>query len=92
MMCYVYAFYNKKVSAYEKPVVNNFDKDTMHQLVIRDVLVSDNEAKSRMAECSLYYLGQYNDEQGLLIPESKPEFIFDIAPLIEGVKEGEVHA
>lgn len=83
MKCNVYAFYNKKVGAYEKPIVNNYDKETFGQLVIRDVICSDNDAKEKMKECSLYYLGEYDDEIGKLNCNT-PEFMLDIAPLVEG--------
>ena len=90
MKCLVYAFYNKKVGAYEKPIVNNFQKEDFQELVIRDVIVSDNEAKERMKECSLYYLGNYDDATGKFELEANPEFMLDIAPLIIGKENKDV--
>ena len=91
MKCYVYAFYNKKVGAYEKPIVNNFIKDDFIQLVIRDVLVSDNAAKDRMKECELYELGIYDDVKGEF-DVHKPEYLIDLSTLIEGKKVGDSNA
>lgn len=87
MKCYVYAFYNKKIGAYEKPIVNNFDKKDFEQLVIRDVIVSDNAAKDRMKECSLYYLGIYDDEVAKFELGANAEFLVDLAPLIVGKEQ-----
>ena len=91
MKCYVYAFYNKKIGAYEKPIVNNFVKEDFAQLVVRDVLVSDNAAKDRMKECELYELGTYDDAIGEFNCK-KPEFILDLSTLIEGKKVGDNNA
>lgn len=88
MKCYLYAFYNKKVGCYEKPIVNNFEVEDFKTLVIRDVLVSDNQAKDRMSECELYALGYYDDETGLF-ETKKPEFLLNVGELIVG-KQGEV--
>ena len=91
MKCYVYAFYNKKIGAYEKPIINNFNNDDFKTLVIRDVLVSDNQAKDRMAECDLYALGQYDDEKGIF-ETHQPEFLMPLCELIEGKKAGDNNA
>ena len=91
MKCYIYAFYNKKIGAFEKPIVNNWCKEDFTQLVIRDVLVSDNAAKEKMIECQLYELGIYNDETGEF-DVHKPEFIMSLDTLIEGKKAGDLNA
>lgn len=95
MKCYIYAFYNKKIGAYEKPIVNNYQKEDFTQLVVRDVLVSDNAAKDRMKECDLYELGTYDDVLGVF-DTHKPEFILALDTLIDGKKpemlEGDVNA
>lgn len=91
MKCYVYAFYNKKIGCYEKPIINNFPVDDFKTLVIRDVLVSTNEVKDKMAECELYELGQYDDELGEFNCH-KPEFVMGLSELIVGKKAGDTNA
>lgn len=89
MKCYVYAFYNKLVGAYEKPIINNFPQEDFSELVVRDILVSDNAAKVRMQECQLFYLGKYDDKLAKFELESQPDFILDVGSLINGVKPKE---
>ena len=92
MKCYVYAFYDKKIGAYERPIVNNYEPEDFKTLVVRDVLCSTNEVKDRMCDKSLYKLGFYDDAIGEF-NTNKPEFLMDIAPLIVGKqKEDDVHA
>lgn len=88
MKCYVYSFYNKKVGAYERPIVNNYEQKDFAELVRRDVLVSDNAAKDHMKECDLYYLGHFDDANGAFELEAKPEFLFSVGELVVG-KQGD---
>lgn len=88
MKCYVYSFYNKKVGAYEKPIINNWEPKDFGELVRRDVLVSDNDAKDKMKETDLYYLGLFDDAVAAFELEAKPEFLFSVGELVVG-KQGD---
>ena len=61
MKNFIYSFFNKKVGAYESPIFNSYEKENFKELVVRDCLVSGNAAKARMEECSLYFLGIFDD-------------------------------
>lgn len=64
MKFHIYTNFNRKVECFERPLVRIEDPDEYCELVSRDFKASDDNAKTKMSEYNLIYVGTYDDVTG----------------------------
>lgn len=82
MKYHVYTNYNRKVEAYERPLVLIEDPDEYIERVTRDFKASDDNAKAKIAEYNLVYVGVYDDVVGKFFLQ-EPNVIMNCSCLLE---------
>lgn len=88
MIYYIYVNYNKKVEAYERPLVLMEDENEYIEKITRDFRASSPEAQEKIAEYLVYKAGLYDDDTGLIKLEEK-NVIFDCGSLlVRGERDG----
>lgn len=86
MIYNIYVNYNKKVEAYERPLVMMEDENEYIERIKRDFKASNSEAQEQIAEYLINKVGTYDDNTGIITLEEK-NTIFDCGVLL--IKEGD---
>lgn len=86
MIWKMYAIYNKKINAFERPVITFHEKDEFIEVLKRDYHASDNVSQAKLKENVCYYLGEYDDNTGEIKVIQK-EFLIDLAVLSKPIEE-----
>lgn len=77
MKLYVYSVRDKKLGAFGAPKFANDDSEHMAEGVARDLKRIKPEQISEASDCSLYYLGQFDDISGKFELLPQPEKLID---------------
>ena len=81
MKYYIYVNYNKKVEAYERPLVLQEDEEEYIERIKRDFKASPKESQEKMGEYLINLAGYYDDNTGVIKLVEK-NTIFDIGSLL----------
>ena len=82
MIYNIYTNYNKKVEAWERPLVMLEDENEYIERIGRDFKASPKEAQLKIGEYLIYKAGTFNDVTGEIKLEEK-NCIFDCAVLLK---------
>lgn len=88
MKFYVYAIYNKLLDCFERPIVTNYTQEDFIEAAKRDYVASLPEARSKMHENLIYFVGTYDDHDAKFDLLELKNPIFDLGSL-EVKKDGE---
>jgi len=86
MIYNIYVNYNKKVEAYERPLILMEDEKEYVERIKRDFKASPKDAQEKIAEYLINHVGTYDDNTGV-ITLSEKNTIFDCAVLLVEVKK-----
>lgn len=84
MIYNIYVNYNKKVEAYERPLIMLEDENEYIERICRDFKASSVESQAKMAEYIINKVGTYDDNTGLIKLDEMMNPIFDVASLVKG--------
>lgn len=84
MIYNIYVNYNKKVEAYERPLIMLEDENEYIERICRDFKGSPVESQAKMAEYIINKVGTYDDNTGLIKLDEMMNPIFDVASLVKG--------
>lgn len=88
MIYNIYVNYNKKVDAYERPLILMEDENEYIEKITRDFRASSPEAQEKIGEYLVNKVGTYDDNTGVIKLEEKNP-IFDCGSLLmRGEKDG----
>ena len=87
MIYNIYVNYNKKVEAYERPLVMMENEEEYIERIKRDFKASPKEAQEKIGEYLINKVGTYDDNTGIIKLEEK-NTIFDCGCLLVGEKDG----
>lgn len=87
MIYNIYVNYNKKVEAYERPLIMMEDELEYIERIKRDFKASPKEAQEKISEYLINKVGTYDDNTGVIKLEEK-NCIFDCAVLLVGEEDG----
>ena len=76
MIYNVYIFQNRKVEAFELPVLRMENENEYLEVVTRDYRASEDNVKVKMKEYVLYHAGTYDDNTGKFV-------IGDMNPILD---------
>lgn len=82
----IYVNYNKRVEAYERPLIMMEDEVEYIERIKRDFKASPKEAQDKIAEYTINHVGYYDDNTGVITLVEK-NTIFDCGCLLEGKKD-----
>ena len=88
MIYNIYVNYNKKVEAYERPLILMEDENEYIERISRDFKASPKEAQEKIAEYLVNKVGTYDDVTGIIKLEER-NCIFDCGSLLLGEANGE---
>lgn len=86
MKYFIYVNYNKKVEAYERPLIMMENEEEYIERIRRDFKASPKEAQEKIAEYEINLVGMYDDNTGK-IELCEKNTIFDCASLFQVIKD-----
>ena len=87
MIYNIYVNYNKKVGAYERPLIMMENEEEYIERIKRDFKASPKEAQLKIAEYLINFAGTYDDNTGE-IKLVEYNTIFDCGVLLAGEEDG----
>lgn len=82
MKYFIYVNFNRKVEAFERPLVIMEDPTEYIERITRDFKASDDNAKAKIAEYNIFHVGEFDDNSGK-IELREPNVIFNCSTLME---------
>ena len=82
MIKHVFAYFNELGGFFGKPIFSEF-KDDFVKEITQSLYGANQETLESLSDDSLYYLGTFDNETGLL--ESKKEFVASLSPICKEV-------
>ena len=86
MIYNIYVNYNKKVEAYERPLIMMENEEEYIERIKRDFKASPKEAQEKIGEYTINKVGTYDDNTGVIKLEER-NCIFDCGVLLLGEKD-----
>jgi hypothetical protein len=77
MILKVYSIRDTKAEAFNRPFYTI--NDALAQRIISDSMQQDTSLSQHAADYSIYYLGEFDDSNGIITPLAEPKFMFNLA-------------
>lgn len=87
MIWYCYVIFNKKINAFERPVITFHEKDEFIEVLKRDYHASDVNNQAKLRDNICYYVGSYDDNSAKFNLVDNKELLIDLAVLDKPVEE-----
>ena len=78
----IYVIKNCKANFWETPIVVNDPKDVFPKEFARACILDiEGAKKAHRDECEIYWIGEYDDERGIIKLAEDKEFLFDLSTI-----------